>query len=176
VTRTCAYLLDDLPDPAGKNSPLQPSFFPASIAPRNSLIAHAVVYSVSLRDAVYTPVESARTPHRVSSGLLIMELANLLCVKAAFAPLRKTLRRFALTRKFCQPFGKLPEDTQSDWQKGGESCMRTYEVRVLVPKLELIEAKDEAEALEKVGELYKELYAQELRDLVARLPEPEDFE
>ena len=54
--------------------------------------------------------------------------------------------------------------------------MRTYEVRVLVPKLELIEAKDEAEALEKVGELYQELYTKELRDLVARLPEPEDFE
>jgi hypothetical protein len=54
--------------------------------------------------------------------------------------------------------------------------MRTYEIRVLVPKLKFISAKDDAEALEKVGELYKELYATELRDLVTRLPEPEDFE
>jgi hypothetical protein len=65
--------------------------------------AHAVVYSVSLRDAICTRVESARTPQGVSAGLLILELANLLCVKAAFATLRKTLRRFALTRKFHIP-------------------------------------------------------------------------
>jgi hypothetical protein len=89
--------------------------------------------------------------------------------------LRKTLRRFALTRKFCQPFGKLPEDTQPDWRKGGESCMRTYEVRVLVPKLKLIEAKDDADVLEKIGELYKELYTKEFRELVEPLPEPEDL-
>jgi hypothetical protein len=32
---------------------------------------------------------SARTPHQVSSGLLIVELANLLCVKAASHKLGK---------------------------------------------------------------------------------------
>jgi hypothetical protein len=52
--------------------------------------------------------------------------------------------------------------------------MRTYEVRVLVPKLELIEAEDEADLFEKVGELYKELYQKDFRELVTPLPEPED--
>ena len=52
--------------------------------------------------------------------------------------------------------------------------MRTYEVRVLVPKLELIEAEDDADLFEKVGKLYKELYRKEARELVAPLPEPED--
>jgi hypothetical protein len=41
---------------------------------------------------------------------------------------RKTLRRFALTRKFCQQFGKLPEDTKPDWQKGGERPMAIYTI------------------------------------------------
>jgi predicted HAD superfamily phosphohydrolase len=53
--------------------------------------------------------------------------------------------------------------------------MRTYEVRVLVPKLELIDAEDEADLFEKVGELYKKLYRREARELVEILPEPEDF-
>ena len=52
--------------------------------------------------------------------------------------------------------------------------MRTYEVRVLVPRLELIEAENEADLFEKVGELYKELYKKHFRDLVEPLPQPED--
>jgi hypothetical protein len=52
--------------------------------------------------------------------------------------------------------------------------VRTYKVRVFVPKLYGIEAKDEAEVLEKVGELYRELYFNHFRELVEPLPEPED--
>ena len=52
--------------------------------------------------------------------------------------------------------------------------MRTYKVRVFVPAFYPIEAKDDAEALEKVGEFYKELYTKNFRTLVAPLPEPED--
>jgi hypothetical protein len=52
--------------------------------------------------------------------------------------------------------------------------MRTYEVRVLVPKLELIDAEDEADLFEKVGEFYKQLYKKDFRELVEPLPEPED--
>ena len=52
--------------------------------------------------------------------------------------------------------------------------MRTYEVRVLVPKLELIEAENDEDLFEKVGHLYKELYRKEYRALVELLPEPED--
>ncbi len=158
-----------------KIPPFNPPFFLPAFH-QGIRCAHAVVYSVSLRDAIRTHVESARTPHRVSSGLLIMELANLLCVKAAFATLRKTLRRFALTRKFCQPFGKLPEDTQPNWQKGGESCVRTYAVHVFVPKIEFIEAKDEADLLAKIGARYQELYTLALSGLVQPIPQPEDFE
>ena len=52
--------------------------------------------------------------------------------------------------------------------------MKTYEVRVFVPKVYAIEAKDDAEALEKVGEFYKELYKRSFRELVEPIPEPED--
>jgi predicted HAD superfamily phosphohydrolase len=52
--------------------------------------------------------------------------------------------------------------------------MRTYEVRVLLPKLELIEAEDDEDLFEKVGQLYKDLYRKECRELVTSLPEPED--
>jgi hypothetical protein len=52
--------------------------------------------------------------------------------------------------------------------------MRTYEVRVLVPKLELIEAENDEDLFEKVGQLYKELYRKEAQSLVELLPEPED--
>ena len=52
--------------------------------------------------------------------------------------------------------------------------VRTYKVRVFFPGFYPIEAKDEAEALEKVGEFYKELYKRDFRELVEPLPEPED--
>ena len=52
--------------------------------------------------------------------------------------------------------------------------MRTYEVRVFVPKLELIEAEDYEDLFEKVGQLYKKLYRQQARALIDLLPEPED--
>jgi hypothetical protein len=77
------------------------------------------VYKVSLRDAICTRVESARRPQRVSSGLLIVELAHLLGVKAAARRCRGGLRP-ALTRKFCQQFGNAARRHQPDWRKGGE--------------------------------------------------------
>jgi hypothetical protein len=52
--------------------------------------------------------------------------------------------------------------------------MRTYEVLVFVPTVYGVEAKDDAELLEKVGGLYKELYTKEFRELVTPLPHPED--
>jgi hypothetical protein len=52
--------------------------------------------------------------------------------------------------------------------------MRTYEVRVFVPRVYAIKAKDDADVLEKIGELYKKLYTKAFRDLVTSLPEPED--
>jgi hypothetical protein len=69
-------------------------------------------------------------------------------------------------------------------QQGGENSsslkergciyVRTYKVRVFFPGFYPIEANDEAEALEKVGEFYKELYKRDFRELVEPLPEPED--
>ena len=53
--------------------------------------------------------------------------------------------------------------------------MRTYEVRVFVPKVVCLEAETEEEALEKVGKLYQELYAKDVRTWIAPLPEPEDL-
>lgn len=52
--------------------------------------------------------------------------------------------------------------------------MRTYKVIVFVPAFYPIEAKDEAEVLEKVGEFYKGLYKKDFRELVESLLEPED--
>jgi hypothetical protein len=52
--------------------------------------------------------------------------------------------------------------------------MKTFEVRVFVPTVYAIEAHDEQEALAKVGELYKELYAKDVRTWIEPLPEPED--
>ena len=54
--------------------------------------------------------------------------------------------------------------------------VRTYEVRVFVPKVYAIEARTEQEALEKVGKLYQELYAKDIRTWIEGLPEPEDCE
>jgi hypothetical protein len=52
--------------------------------------------------------------------------------------------------------------------------MRTYEVRVFIPTIVAVEAHDEKEALAKVGELYQELYAKDIRAWIEPLPEPED--
>jgi hypothetical protein len=58
---------------------------------------------------------------------------------------------------------------------GKEVCaMRTYEVRVFVPKSYFIEAKDDADVLEKIGQFYKELYQKDFRDWIEPLPQPED--
>ena len=53
--------------------------------------------------------------------------------------------------------------------------VRNYEVRMFVPKVYLIEAKDDADVLEKVGALSKELYQKDFRTWIEPLPEPEDF-
>jgi hypothetical protein len=53
--------------------------------------------------------------------------------------------------------------------------MRIYEVRMFVPTVYGVEAESEQEALAKVGELYKELYAKDIRAWIERLPEPEDI-
>ena len=52
--------------------------------------------------------------------------------------------------------------------------MRIYKVRVFFPGFYPIEAKDDAEALEKVGEFYKELYKKDFRELIEPLVQPED--
>ena len=51
--------------------------------------------------------------------------------------------------------------------------MKAYEVRVFVPQVYLIEAKDSADVLEKIGELYKELYRKDFRTWIEELPLPE---
>jgi len=58
----------------------------------------------------------------------------------------------------------------------GVSAMRSYIARVFVPQEYEIVAKDDAEALEKVGELYKELYKKWFLTWIEPLPEPEDVQ
>jgi hypothetical protein len=52
--------------------------------------------------------------------------------------------------------------------------MRTYHVRVFVPQVIEIEATDEAQALEKVAELYKEHYTKDPRSWIEQQPHLED--
>ena len=52
--------------------------------------------------------------------------------------------------------------------------MRTYKVRVFVPAEFLIEAKDDAEALEKVGDIYKGYYSHDFPSWIESLIQPED--
>ena len=52
--------------------------------------------------------------------------------------------------------------------------MRIYKVRVFLPAFYPIEAKDDAQALEKIGEFYKQLYKKDFRELVEPLVQPED--
>jgi hypothetical protein len=53
--------------------------------------------------------------------------------------------------------------------------MREYLVHVFVPQERIIQAEDYADALEQVGELYKELYKKDFMTWIEPLPEPEDF-
>jgi hypothetical protein len=63
-----------------------------------------------------------------------------------------------LTRKFSKPavFIGLKKTRKV------VNAMRTYHVRLFIPMIYEIQARDEAQALEKVGELYKELYKNDL--------------
>jgi len=54
--------------------------------------------------------------------------------------------------------------------------MRENLVHVFVPQEHIIEAKDYEDALEKVGELYKELYKKDFMTWIEPLREPDDDE
>jgi hypothetical protein len=51
---------------------------------------------------------------------------------------------------------------------------RTYRVRLLVPAIFLIEAKNDEDAVKKVAEFSTGYYTQDLRDWMEPMPEPED--
>ena len=92
----------------------------------------------------------------------------------------------AIDRRFFINSGvsaSFPARAVPGWSRGATAnpekerrCVRvrTYKVVVFVPAFYPIEAKDEAEALEKVGEFYKGLYKKDFRELVEPLPEPQD--
>jgi hypothetical protein len=52
--------------------------------------------------------------------------------------------------------------------------MRTYKIRVLVPAEFIIEANDDVEAVKKVSEFYTGYYANDSRDWIEPLIQPED--
>jgi hypothetical protein len=52
--------------------------------------------------------------------------------------------------------------------------MKTYHVHVFLPTVVEIEAEDEAQALEKVVETYRELYAKNLHTWIEPEIQPED--
>ena len=51
--------------------------------------------------------------------------------------------------------------------------MRTYDVRIFVPTVCVIEAETEEEALAKVKEIFRELYEHDIRTWMKPLPEPQ---
>jgi hypothetical protein len=98
------------------------------------------------------------------------------CPSAHSAALVAALRS-ALTREFLPAvvINHAGDGFLLDLQrKGGEYAMRAYHVRVFLPQSIEIQAEDEREALAKVGELYQELYAKELHDLIYPEQLPED--
>ena len=54
--------------------------------------------------------------------------------------------------------------------------MRWYMVRAFIPQVIEVEAADEAQALEKVAALYKELYAKDVRTWIEPEIQPEEGE
>jgi len=52
--------------------------------------------------------------------------------------------------------------------------MRTYKVRILVPSIMLVEAKDDKDAVRKVAQVYTGYYTDDLDGWIEPLPEPED--
>jgi hypothetical protein len=54
------------------------------------------------------------------------------------------------------------------------SIMRTYRVRVLVPSIFLVEAKDDVDIVKKVAEFYKGYYAHDFQDWIEPSVRPED--
>jgi hypothetical protein len=58
----------------------------------------------------------------------------------------------------------------------GVSAMRAYLIRVFVPQEHIIEAQDDADAAEKVGEFYKGIYKKEYPTWIEPLPGPEDVQ
>jgi hypothetical protein len=83
---------------------------------------------------------------------------------------------FCLDPQILARGGYLRLETASrSYLAGKEVCvMRTYEVRMFVPTICAIEVEDDADVLEVIGELYKELYRKNFRDWIESLPELED--
>ena len=52
--------------------------------------------------------------------------------------------------------------------------VRTYEVRVFVPAVYVIEAEDDEDVLKKVSEVYKRFYTRDFQELIEPFVQPED--
>jgi hypothetical protein len=91
-------------------------------------------------------------------------------------PLRFASLQSVLTRKFLPALWFSWLETASRTVSVGKevSSMRTYKVYVFLPSFYPIEAKDDAQALEKIGEFYKALYKKDFPELVEPLVQPED--
>jgi len=113
------------------------------------------------------------------SSFLMVEQAKFARLKAP--PIGLLALRFAalqsvLTRKFLPALNSSWLETAFLPVTAGRevSAMREYVIRVFVPQEHVIQAKDDAEALEKVGAFYKELYKKDFLTLIEPLPGPDD--
>jgi hypothetical protein len=52
--------------------------------------------------------------------------------------------------------------------------MRTYEVRVFVPAVYIIEAENDEDVLKRVAEVYERFYTKDFRTWIEEMPQPED--
>jgi hypothetical protein len=157
----CSFLLDDPPDPAE---------WPPAIPPFNPPCRRPCSF--------YASGEREVIPTEAVSSLLMVEPRKFAMRQGNLASARKTLRRFALTRKIFAAFCCPRLETASARFSAGKEVisMRSYHVRVFVPQDIEIRAEDDGQALVKVGQLYQEYYAKVLRGWIEPLEEPQDLE
>ncbi len=100
----------------------------------------------------------------------------MLCVKAAFAYAAENAAAFCLDAQIlaCSPDLQAGDGFCPVFSGKEVSRMRTYEVRIFVPAVYVIEADDEEDVLKRVAEVYKRFYTKDFQGLIEPLVQPED--
>jgi hypothetical protein len=140
-----AVLLDDAPDPAGKNSPLEPSFFPARFY-QGIRCRSCCLQGIPSGCSVYTRGEREDSstgvfwPSHGGAGKFARR-------QGRFAPLRRWPAASLDPQILPASWESRPEDTKSDWRKGGEIRVKYFKIS----KTWVVKAEFEAEAIKLIA-------------------------